>query len=86
MGHSISYDILERIDTAMANDVMNHHDIGAIIPPNITFGPIVQAAIDNLNISEETVDGKRRTDSTTEVLYQIDGRNFISAPLHNEMY
>lgn len=85
-GHSISYDVLERIDTAMANDVIKHHDNGAIIPPNITFGPIVQAAIDNLNISEETVDGKRRTDSTTEVLYQIDGGHFSSAPLHNERY
>ena len=37
---------------------------------NISPGAFVQAAVDNNDIDEETLDGKHTTHSTTVVLYQ----------------
>ena len=47
----------------------NNH-LGVITPSNISPGAFVQAAADNNDINEETLDGKHTTHLTIVVLYQ----------------
>ena len=43
---------------------------GVVTPSNILPGVFIQAAADNNDINEETLDGKHTTHATTVVLYQ----------------
>ena len=73
MAHCSSYENVEAVDTSIAREMVaqsNNH-IGVITPSNIFPGAFVQAAADNNDINEETLDGKHTTHSTTVVLYQI---------------
>jgi hypothetical protein len=58
---------------------------GIILPSNIIPGNFIHAVADNINISEETLDGKKTTHATSLVLYQrqeeITGR--FSTPLEH---
>ncbi|MES9879525.1 MAG: hypothetical protein ABW185_01435 [Sedimenticola sp.] len=70
-GHCCSYDELERFDTDIAQrqiDIAERD--GVTVPSNICAGSFVQAAADNDDIIEETLDGKHTTHSTSVVLYQ----------------
>ena len=71
-GSVASYDEVERIDSSSAKDQIEHaEESGVIIPSNIhPGGELVQAAADNLDFNEETLDGKQTTHATSLVLYQ----------------
>ena len=72
LGHCCSYTELLRLETAMAEvELAKSKEIGVIIPPNIQSGAgFIQAAADNDDFCEDTIDGKRTTHATTMVLYQ----------------
>ena len=60
-----------RTDISIANTIIqNAAEDGVIIPSNIISGTFVQAAADNNDLTESTLDGKNTTHGTTMVLYQ----------------
>ena len=70
-GHCISYDELERLDTAIANEIIQKHETdGIVLPNNIRPGRFIHFAADNNDLNEETLDGKSTTYATTLVMYQ----------------
>jgi len=78
-GHTISYDQLERIDTAAA---LQQATQKTLIPTNICQGPFVQAAADNIDFCEDTIDGKHTTHGTTIVLYQRNSHGIFGETRH----
>ena len=71
MGHCSSYDEVEAVDTSLAMEVLAKSETtGVVIPSNIVPGGFIQAAADNNDINEETLDGKQTTHATTIVLFQ----------------
>ena len=71
MGDCSSYDEVEAIHTSLAMEVLAKSETtGVVIPSNIVPGVLVQAAADNNDINEETLDGKQTTHATTIVLFQ----------------
>lgn len=70
-GHCCSPKTLARFETNIAEQHMESQaDDEAIIPSNIFAGSFIQAAADNNDFQEETLDGKLTTHATTMVLYQ----------------
>jgi hypothetical protein len=71
MGHCISYNETESLDTSLANEVLSKSaEFGAVIPSGIRLGPFIQAAADNFDLKKDTLDGKNSTHATTLVLFQ----------------
>lgn len=71
MGYCSSYDEIEAVDTGLAREILaSTESRGVVIPTNITSDAFVQAACDNNDVNEETLDGKNTTHATTHVLYQ----------------
>ena len=71
LGHSISYDEVERVDTALAQSQMDEAARNEVtIPTNIRPGTFVHAASDNNDVIEGTLDGRNTTHSTALVFYQ----------------
>ena len=71
LGHLSSYEKTERIDTAIAESIIaKAEEDGVVLPTNIRPGVFVQAAGDNLDFCEETLDGKQATHETSSVFYQ----------------
>ena len=71
MGHCPSYEEVEAVDTGLAKEILaTSESCGVVIPSNISPGTFVQAACDNNDINEETLDSKNTTHATTLVLYQ----------------
>jgi hypothetical protein len=75
LGHSISYDEVRKFITAIALDQLLNQselyiprDISVYDPENVQT--TVDAAIDNFDQNEETIDGKNTTHSMAVVLYQ----------------
>ena len=61
-GHLCGYDKVSRIDTSIALDQISRvEDDGVIIPSNMRSDTFIQAATDNTDLSEETLDGKNNT-------------------------
>ena len=69
-GHAINYDELQRIDTAIAENIIKSDNTDTLLPSNISAGQFVHAAADNIDINEETLDGLSTTHATSMVLYQ----------------
>ena len=70
-GHCISYDELEWLDTAIANEIIQKHETdGIVLPNNIQPGRFIHFAADNNDLNVETLDGKSTTHATTLVMYQ----------------
>ena len=70
-GHCISYDSVLRLENDFVKQVIEDNEGNdMILPTNISPGKFVQAAADNLDFNEETLDGKNTTHVTTLVLYQ----------------
>ena len=70
-GHSISYDKVINLEKGFVQQVLEDNESDDMaIPTNISPGKFVQAAADNLDFNEETLDGKHTTHTTTLVLYQ----------------
>ncbi|PFX25289.1 hypothetical protein AWC38_SpisGene10066 [Stylophora pistillata] len=71
MGHCLSYDEVQAVDTSLAMEVTALvEQMGTIIPSNISPGPFIQIAADNNDINQEILDGKNTTHATTIVVYQ----------------
>ena len=71
MGHCIFYDDVEILHTSLAREILARSDLeGVVVPSNIVPGAFIEAAGDNNDLNEETLDGKKTTHATTVVLYQ----------------
>ena len=80
-GHCASYSTIERFETAIAIEYLaRQSDDKVLIPANIKAGTFVQAAADNLDFQEETLDGKMTTHATTMVLYQRQANEKHNTP------
>ena len=70
-GHCASYQTIQRFETGLAIDYVNRmSNDEVILPSNIFPGSFVQAAADNNDFQEETINGKMTTHATSLVLYQ----------------
>ena len=78
LGHSISYDEVVKLEKSFVEQTLSDQgDNNLAIPTNISPGTFVQAAADNLDFNEQTLEGKNTTHVTTLVLYQqTDNGNF----------
>ena len=71
MGHCSLYEEVEAVDTSLAMEVAAKSSLfGVVTPSNILPGVFIQAAADNNDINEETLDGKHTTHATAVALYQ----------------
>ena len=71
LGHFASYDEVEIMDTAFADEIIASIDRDeVVVPSNIMQGVFTQVAADNLNLIEETIDGQNTTHATSIVLLQ----------------
>ena len=71
-GRSVSYDMIRRIDTSIAKkliDDLEHNDF-VPVPTNIAKDTFCQFAADNIDILEETLDGKDTFHATQMVVFQ----------------
>ena len=71
-GHSISYDMVRRVDTTLANrslEVLKSND-NIQIPTRIEHDSFVQFAADNIDLIEETLDGKGTFHATQMIAIQ----------------
>ena len=59
-GHCLSYDQVFQVDTSLAENTLKSLDpaTGAIIPPNLVANKFIQYTCDNIDILNETLDGK----------------------------
>ena len=70
-GHSISYEEVIKLEKIFLQQTMQDDDERtSVIPSNIVARQFVQAAADNLDFNEKTLDGKNTKHVTTLVLYQ----------------
>ena len=70
-GHCASYPTIQRFETSLAVDyITKRSEEGIVLPSNIFPGSFIQAAADNIDFQEETIDGKLTTHATSLVLYQ----------------
>ena len=71
-GHCISYKQLLTVTTGLAEAVLNSADevTGATVPPNLVPGKFVHFAVDNIDILDESLDGKD-TFHATQVRCQL---------------
>ena len=65
-GHIISYDQVLQIDTALAEHTLSTMDVstGSVLPSNIKNDTFVYYTADNIDILDETLDGKNTFHAT----------------------
>ena len=69
--HCISDDELERLDTVIANEIIQKRENdGIVLPNNIRLGRFIHFAADNNDLNEEFLDGKSTTHATTLLMHQ----------------
>ena len=62
---------LKQLTVGLVREILaSKESCGVVIPSNISPSAFVQAACDNNDVNEETLDGKNTTRATTFVLYQ----------------
>lgn len=71
-GHTISYKDILRIDTALAENTLQHMDrvTGAVVPPNLVSRRFVHFSADNIDINDATLDGKNTFHATQIAVWQ----------------
>lgn len=71
-GNSISYDLVQRVETSIANHELERFKANdnVVVPRSLTPGRFLQFAGDNINILEETLDGKGQFNATQIVAFQ----------------
>ena len=74
-GHTVGIDTLRRIDSSIANNILRRYEQNGYmyIPTGIspyTPGRIILSSFDNIDVLEETVDGKNTFRATQCVLWQ----------------
>jgi hypothetical protein len=86
LGHSVSYDEVLRLETALSRNVIQRFaEDGVVVPSNIHKGSFIQAAADNLDFCEETLDGRNTTHATTLVLYQRNSSTVLADDTSNNV-
>ena len=70
-GHTISYENVLQVDTALAEKTLEsmNPETGAVIPPNLQDGKFVHFTCDNIDINENSLDGKNSFHAT-QVVYK----------------
>eukprot|EP00112_Aurelia_sp_Birch-Aquarium-sp1_P026470 Seg940.1 transcript_id=Seg940.1/GoldUCD/mRNA.D3Y31 product="hypothetical protein" protein_id=Seg940.1/GoldUCD/D3Y31 len=71
-GHCLSYKQLLQVDTALANDTLQSVDqtTGAVIPKNFVANEFIHFTADNIDILDESLDGKNTFHATQLAAYQ----------------
>lgn len=71
-GHILSYDQILQVDTILAESALKSLDqeTGAVIPPNLQQGKFVHFSADNIDILDETIDGKNTFHATQIAAWQ----------------
>ena len=71
-GHYIRYDSLIKVDTTLSEDTLAYLDeiTGAVIPKNIVPGKFIHFSADNIDIRDESLDGKNIFSATQMAAYQ----------------
>ena len=71
-GHILNYDQILQVDTGLAESVLDFldPDTGSVIPPNLVRGKFVHFSADNIDILDETLDGKRTFHATQIAAWQ----------------
>ena len=84
-GNSVSYDLIQRVDTSIANNELERFKANdnVAVPSNLRPGRFVQFAGDNINILEETLDGKGQFNATQIVAFQDADANTEGIPSMN---
>ena len=71
MGNCSSYDEIESVDSSLAVEILAKSEQNKVVVPyNISPNVFIQAAADNNDINEETLDGKNNTHATTLAVFQ----------------
>jgi len=71
-GNCMSYEQVLQVDTALAESTLKSMDqaTGAIIPPNIVADKFIHYTTDNIDILDETLDGKNTFHATQMAVWQ----------------
>lgn len=71
-GHCLSYEQVLQVDTSLAVSTLKSLDqaTGAIIPPNIVADKFIHYTCDNIDILDETLDGKNTFHATQMAAWQ----------------
>ena len=61
-GHTISYENVLQVDTELAEKTLEsmNPETGAAIPPNLQDGKFIHFTCDNIDINENSLDGKKQ--------------------------
>ena len=76
-GHVISYHRILHIDTALAKHTLSTMDVttGSVMPPGLVRGTFVHYTADNIDILDETLDGKNTFHATQLTAWQRGSYN-----------
>jgi hypothetical protein len=71
-GHCLSYEQVLKVDTSLAESTLKAIDpaTGAVIPPNIVANKFIHYTTDNIDILDETLDGKNTFHATQMAVWQ----------------
>jgi hypothetical protein len=71
-GHILNYDQILQVDTGLAESILDSLDpnTGSVIPPNLVQGKFVHFSADNIDILDETMDGKNMFHATQIAAWQ----------------
>ena len=71
-GHCLSYEQVKQVDTALAESTLQSMDpvTGTIIPPNIVANKFFHYTADNIDILDESLDGKNTFHATQMAAWQ----------------
>ena len=71
-GHILNYDQILQVDTSLAENVLKSLDpeTGSVMPPNLLPGKFVHFSADNIDIVDETMDGKNTFHATQIAAWQ----------------
>ena len=73
IGHSLSYEDIGTLDSTIADNLASRRTEGSFLPSNINWATFSHAAIDNIDINEETKSGKGTTHVLGSIIYQEKG-------------
>ena len=78
-GHCLSYKQLLTVTTGLAEHVLKNSEepTGAVFPPNLVHGKFVHFAMDNIDILDESLDGKN-TFHATQVRFHSLQRSLLA--------
>jgi len=77
-GHYLSYERVLQVDTSLAESTLESLDpaTGVIIPPNIVANKFIHYTADNIDILDETLDGKNTFHATQMAVWQRGQKTF----------